>query len=418
MRARAILVAAGLAAAPALADPAAEQLAFGATTYKQFCSHCHGIGMANPGTSSYDLRQWPTDQRESFYDAVLNGRGSMPAWGDILLPEEMDALWRYVATRGGTEPFPEEATAGAESAEAPAPLPTPSLLAEGTLTACLPRNGGVMSARRHDGGIGMDYEVAAAVAERLGLALDVTWYEAEVEEDTTPARDTIALLSYGLCDLAPGFALYEPILGKYDGARVNLPRWDDRYDNDESLRRNPTVALRPIAVSRPYVRMEIGLVHREGVEPGEVRSVADLDGLRLGVEQGTLPGVLTLRQGTQAMARAATTLSPGPTFLWEMEKGAFDAALMTVGAYDYHRRQNPITTLRLHPYRHPLGFNLGIATLAENEGLTAAVDAALGALAEEGAFPGLAEASGLHYAEPRAPYVQSSLTMRDILEVR
>jgi mono/diheme cytochrome c family protein len=43
---------------------------------------------------------------------VLKGKGDMPAWGDILLEEEIDALWRYVATRGGKEPFPEVAETG------------------------------------------------------------------------------------------------------------------------------------------------------------------------------------------------------------------------------------------------------------------------------------------------------------------
>jgi ABC-type amino acid transport substrate-binding protein len=342
----------------------------------------------------------------------------MPAWGDILVEEELDALWRYVATRGGAEPFPEEGAGadgpGAEEAAA-ALEAAPELVAEGTLTACLARNGGVMSSRRHGGGVGMDYELAAALAGEMGLALDVTWFEAETEEETTPARDTIALLSHGLCDIAPGFPLYAPLLGRYDGTRSGLPRWDDRPTN---LTRNPSVALEPIALSRPYLRMEIGLVHRDGVEIGPVGTVADLDGLRLGVEQGTLPGMLTLRQGTSRIAEMATTLNPGPTFLWEMEKGAFDAALVTVGAYDFHRRQNPLTGIALHDWRHPLGLNLGVATLAGAEALTAEVDAALAALEGRGAFPGMAEAAGLHYAPPREPAMQGEITMRDLLALR
>lgn len=79
----------------------------GKTLYKDFCSHCHGIDMVNPGTSSYDLRKWPTDNKAGFADSVLSGKGDMPAWGDILLSEEVDALWVYVATRGGKEPFPD-----------------------------------------------------------------------------------------------------------------------------------------------------------------------------------------------------------------------------------------------------------------------------------------------------------------------
>lgn len=80
----------------------------GRKAYKQFCSHCHGLEMVNPGTSSFDLRKWPRDQRDDFVVVVSAGRGDMPAWGDVLYPEEIDALWAYVATRGGTEPLPEE----------------------------------------------------------------------------------------------------------------------------------------------------------------------------------------------------------------------------------------------------------------------------------------------------------------------
>lgn len=90
---------------PAQADDS--DLENGRSTYKQFCAHCHGIDMKNPGTSSYDLRKWPVDQKAEFYDTVQNGKGDMPAWGDILLPEELDAIWHYVATRGGQEPLPD-----------------------------------------------------------------------------------------------------------------------------------------------------------------------------------------------------------------------------------------------------------------------------------------------------------------------
>lgn len=68
--------------------------------------------MKNPGTSSYDLRKWPQDRKDEFYNSVQNGKGDMPAWGDILLPDELDVLWIYVVTRGGKEPLPEGADNG------------------------------------------------------------------------------------------------------------------------------------------------------------------------------------------------------------------------------------------------------------------------------------------------------------------
>lgn len=79
----------------------------GLKAYEFFCSKCHGKDMVNPGTSSYDLRKWPQDNKLGFETSVLKGKGSMPAWGDVIYPEELEALWVYVATRGGTEPFPD-----------------------------------------------------------------------------------------------------------------------------------------------------------------------------------------------------------------------------------------------------------------------------------------------------------------------
>lgn len=97
-----------LLAAPVTADEAAEEnLKLGVKTYKDFCAHCHGPNMVNPGTNSYDLRKWPQDRKDGFVSAVVSGKGDMPAWGDILLPEEVEALWLYVATRGGKEPLPD-----------------------------------------------------------------------------------------------------------------------------------------------------------------------------------------------------------------------------------------------------------------------------------------------------------------------
>ena len=33
-----------------------------------------------------------------FVDAVANGKRNMPAWDDVLNPEQMEALWAYVIT--------------------------------------------------------------------------------------------------------------------------------------------------------------------------------------------------------------------------------------------------------------------------------------------------------------------------------
>ena len=177
------------------------------------------------------------------------------------------------------------------------------------------------------------------------------------------------------------------------------------------MREGAQVGLEPIAVTRPYMRAEMGLVVREGVP--EVERLSDLAGVRLGIEQGTLAGALTVRQAGAEALEDAVTSNPGPEFLWRMEAGAFDAALTTTGAYDLHARQNPITTLRLTGYRHPLGFNLGVAGLASDPALIEAADAAIAALGEEG-LRAMARAEGVTWAAPTVPAVAPPLTMRDL----
>ena len=405
---RGAAAAALLAAGPAAAqdDPLLED---GRGLYKQFCSHCHGIDMVNPGTSSYDLRRYPQDRRDDFLRVLHEGQGAMPPWGDILAEEEMDALWRYVVTRGGLEPAPEEAAAapGAAAGEAAAALST---VREGALTVCLASNGGVMSSRRLSGGVGVDWALSEAIAEAVGLPLSAVWFESEQDEESSPVKEAYAMLSHGLCDLAPGFALLETALEGVAGGRGPLPRWDDRPAHWEP---GAQVDLEPVAVTRPYMRAEMGLVVREGVDPGRVARLADLSGVRLGIEQGTLSGALTARQASAEEVAGAVTLDPGPGFLWRMEAGAFDAALTTTGAYDFHARQNPATALRLAPYRHPMGFNLAVAGLASNAALVEAASAAIAALGEDG-LAALAAGEGASWAAPREPIVAPPLSMRDL----
>jgi mono/diheme cytochrome c family protein len=95
------LVITALACAPAAAQNpqaqsfATEQLKTGAEIYARNCSPCHGARMLDPQGAS-DLRKFPRDQRERFVNSVTRGKNQMPPWGDLLKPEEVEALWAYV----------------------------------------------------------------------------------------------------------------------------------------------------------------------------------------------------------------------------------------------------------------------------------------------------------------------------------
>jgi mono/diheme cytochrome c family protein len=85
-----------LACAPGFAQqPAA--LKAGAEIYARNCSACHGARMLDP-QGAFDLRKFPRDQRERFVTSVTKGKNAMPPWGDVLKPEDIEALWLYVTT--------------------------------------------------------------------------------------------------------------------------------------------------------------------------------------------------------------------------------------------------------------------------------------------------------------------------------
>ena len=73
----------------------AEQIKRGADLFARNCATCHGTRMRNPQWA-VDLRTFPRDGHARFVDAVANGKRNMPAWDDVLDPEQIEALWAYV----------------------------------------------------------------------------------------------------------------------------------------------------------------------------------------------------------------------------------------------------------------------------------------------------------------------------------
>jgi mono/diheme cytochrome c family protein len=57
--------------------------------------------MSNP--ELFDLRRFPPDQHDRFIRSVTNGKNAMPPWRGQLKPDEIEALWAYVAA-GEKEP--------------------------------------------------------------------------------------------------------------------------------------------------------------------------------------------------------------------------------------------------------------------------------------------------------------------------
>jgi mono/diheme cytochrome c family protein len=91
----AITVATALAAAAAAQDVSPQRIEAGAKIFARNCSPCHGPRMRDP-ESAFDLRKFPHDAHDRFVASVTRGKNQMPPWGDLLKPEEIEALWAYV----------------------------------------------------------------------------------------------------------------------------------------------------------------------------------------------------------------------------------------------------------------------------------------------------------------------------------
>lgn len=100
-RAVARAFAAALAAAacgPALAQDAAAPASpdKGRQLYNSYCARCHGLNMVTPGAAFFDLRTLRRDEQDRFEKSVNQGVRAMPAWGSILKPGDVQAIWQYV----------------------------------------------------------------------------------------------------------------------------------------------------------------------------------------------------------------------------------------------------------------------------------------------------------------------------------
>ena len=93
------LGAAGLLTALAVSVQAQDfppaQIKQGADLFARNCAPCHGVRMKNP-EGAFDLMTFPKDNPSRFRNSVTNGKNSMPPWGGLLKPEEIEALWAYV----------------------------------------------------------------------------------------------------------------------------------------------------------------------------------------------------------------------------------------------------------------------------------------------------------------------------------
>jgi mono/diheme cytochrome c family protein len=89
------LCAGGHAEDAAVNPPPPELIKRGSDLYAVHCATCHGAHLANPPWGA-DLGAFPHGDHMRFVDTVSNGLRGMPPWGDLLKPDDIEALWAYV----------------------------------------------------------------------------------------------------------------------------------------------------------------------------------------------------------------------------------------------------------------------------------------------------------------------------------
>ncbi len=271
------------------------------------------------------------------------------------------------------------------------------------MTACLARNAGAMSGLRADGGTGLDYALSNALAERIDLPLNVVWFDNETGEESDPVLEIYAVLAHGLCDIVPSHPLYQPAIGAPPSPRGPLPRWLGMPEEIDAETQRPVAAhlphvdLKPIAVTQPYMRAEIGLVYAP--DQAEPQNLDDLKDRAVAYQQDTLSGAILIANAP-AIAAAARTFNPGPRFLWALETGEADVAIVDVVSYDSHLKHNKISELKLAAWRHPFGMDIGIAVLAENDDLVAVLNRHLADMYQGADIASLAQEEGVTYSPP------------------
>jgi ABC-type amino acid transport substrate-binding protein len=291
---------------------------------------------------------------------------------------------------------------------------TPARAADEPLKVCLDEDLPPLSV--HQKGkpdSGFDVALAQAIAERLGRPLKIIWFESKLDEDSSPALEANALLSDGRCALVGSYALIQSALVVPGVKTAKLPDFEGATRPDRT-RRVPLGALMP---SQPYIYSPLTVVLGPKVHDRRIADVGDLEGLRIGIESGTLADAILMTFGNGRLIDAITHLVPGrQDLLGALERGEFDATLLDLRRFDAYRASHPDTALAASGYYYPIGVNHGYVGLASDTGLLEAVNKALAGLQAAGTLIELGRAAGLTYLAPREPAILGDAMQKVLLQ--
>ena len=292
--------------------------------------------------------------------------------------------------------------------------PVTAAAADDVLKVCLDEDLPPLSAhRRGTPDSGFDVALAQAVAGRLGRPLQIQWFESKLDEDSSPALESNALLSDGRCSLVGSYALTKDSLVVPGVKTAKLPGFE-RSTGADRRRRVPLGALAP---SQPYIYSPLTVVlGAKAIEKAGDRNIAgvgDLAGLRIAIESGTLGDAILMTFDKGRLIDDITHLVPGrDDLLGAIDRGDFDATLLDSRRFDAYRAAHPETKIAGSGYFYPIGANRGYVGLASDPDLLAAVNKALSDLQAAGTIAELAQAAGLTYLPPREPAILGDVWLK------
>jgi ABC-type amino acid transport substrate-binding protein len=273
------------------------------------------------------------------------------------------------------------------------------------LTVCLQANDPPLSLRGDGSGGGFDVMLARTIAERLGRDLHVQWFVSKDDPDTNLVKDTNALLSDGRCQVMAEYPMLNSTLRQPYAQSAKLPPFDGATPDD----RRRWVKTNDVLPTRPYRSdaMAVVLTHRVGNR--RVQRLADLDGMRIGVQIATLSDAIAMRYGSGLLMEHVVHMTDAREVFDGLQDGKIDAAFANLHAFDAWRVRHGSSALAPSGYVHSLAFNMGFVGLATNETLIRQVDSVLADLQAEDAIAPMAARAGLTFLPPRSPAVQPEI---------
>jgi ABC-type amino acid transport substrate-binding protein len=273
--------------------------------------------------------------------------------------------------------------------------------AQAPLTVCMQQNDPPLSLRAGDAPSGFDFALAQVIAERLGRDLHVQWFVSRDDPDASMTGDTHALLSDGRCQLMAEYPLTTGTLESPRSPAAKLPPFEGAKPDD----RRRWVKIADLAATRPYRLDTLTVVLSSRDSDRKVRTLADLDGLKLGVQLATLADAIAMQYGDGRLAEHVLHMANSRDLFTHLQSDELDAALVDTRAFDAWRLRHGAAGLAPSGYRHSLAFNMGFAGLASNRILIDQVDAILADLQAHDAIAPLAASAGLTFLPPAMPAV-------------